>query len=163
MSVDVQYEVADFTNFRVSEPVDVVLLLYDGLNYLLEAEAIRSLFRCVFQALAPGGVFLFDQSTPSNSVNNEDAFEDEGEAEGFRYVRDSHYDRDSRLHTTTFTLFLEGKAYHETHVQRAYELAEMHALLQATDFEPPVAYDGFSGDPADERSERIQWVVRKPG
>ena len=47
---DVQFEVADFTNFRVDTPVDVLILLYDGLNYLLEEDRIRDLFRCAYDA-----------------------------------------------------------------------------------------------------------------
>nr|WP_243664192.1 class I SAM-dependent methyltransferase [Rhodothermus marinus] len=35
----VVFEQADFTDYRVAEPVDVALLLFDGLNYLLKPEA----------------------------------------------------------------------------------------------------------------------------
>lgn len=158
----VQFEVSDFTNFRVDQPVDVVILLYDGLNYLLDVESIKSLFSCVFDALKPGGLFFFDQSTPYNSINNEAFFEDEGEAEGFSYVRHSSYDRSTRLHTTTFEIVLNGQTYHERHVQRAYDMAEIRAFLKGTAFEQIAAFDGFSMDPASETSERIHWLVRKP-
>lgn len=159
----VQFDVADFTNYRLSEPVDAALLLYDGMNYLLEPDDIRALLRCTEAALVPGGVFLLDQSTPANSINNEEAFEDEGEAEGFAYVRHSRYDPHTRLHTTTFELTYEGQAYTETHVQRAYDAAEIRAVIRETSFRVEAAYDGFSLDPADDGSERIQWVLRKPG
>lgn len=157
----VQFSVADFTNFRLDSPVDVVLLLYDGLNYLLDPASVRALFRCVHRALKPGGLFIFDQSTPANSLNNEAYFEDQGRGEDFSYVRHSTYDRTARIHTTTFDITVEGTTFHETHRQRAYTLAEIRAFRDAAAFEEVAAFDGFSHDPATEASERIHWVWRR--
>jgi SAM-dependent methyltransferase len=159
---DLQFEVADFTNYRVGTPVDVVLLLYDGLNYLLETDPIRSLFRCTYDALKPGGLFLFDQSTPANSENNEALFEDAGAYDAFRFRRRSRYDRETRLHTTTFELTVTGRSFLETHVQKAYTPGEIRALVEEAGFEVAAAYDGFSQREADEDSERIHWVVHRP-
>ncbi len=159
---DLAFEVADFTNYRVGTPVDVVLLLYDGLNYLLEPEPIRALFRCTYNALRPGGLFLFDQSTPANSENNETLFEDEGAYDAFSFRRRSRYDRQTRLHTTTFELTVTGRSFLETHVQKAYTLAEIRALVEEAGFEVVAACDGFSKREAGETSERIHWVVRRP-
>ncbi|MEM6647382.1 MAG: class I SAM-dependent methyltransferase, partial [Bacteroidota bacterium] len=115
----VQFEVADFTNFRLEHPVDFAVLLYDGLNYLLLEEQVRDLFRCVHAALKPGSLFLFDQCTPANSINNADFFGDEGEAEGVTYVRKSHYDVETMLHTTAFDITVGDAVFSETHVERA--------------------------------------------
>lgn len=158
----IAFDVADFTAFRVAEPVDVVLLLYDGLNYLLEPDRVRSLLACAYDALAPGGVFLFDQSTPVNSINNADYFEDEGTQDGFSYVRRSQYDPADRLHTTTFEITIDDQAFVERHVQRAYTREEIQALIEETPFEVAAAFDGFSDDPATDDTERIHWVLRRP-
>ncbi|HET6567414.1 MAG TPA: class I SAM-dependent methyltransferase [Rhodothermales bacterium] len=157
----VQFAVADFTDFRVDAPVDVVILLYDGLNYVLDEKGVRALLQCTYDALRPGGLFFFDQSTPLNSINNEVYFEDAGEAEGFSYLRHSAYDRTTRLHTTTFEITAAGAQYHEEHVQRAYEMAEIKSLLKETPFEILQSFDGFSTASATEHSERIHWLLRK--
>ncbi len=157
----VRFAVMDFMQIEVAEPVDVVLLLYDGLNYLLEADAAVQLFRQVYQALKPGGVFVFDQSTPANSINNADFFEDRGRTRGFDYVRRSVYDADTRLHTTTFDLTTGGERFQERHIQRAYTLGEIQQLIQQTDFKEYTAYDDFTTDPATDDTERIHWVVRR--
>ena len=156
------FEVADFTDFRVDEPVDAVVLLYDGLNYLLEAAQVRALLGCAYDALRPGGLFLFDQSTPANSLNNEDHFEDEGHARGFSYTRRSHYDAATRLHTTRFTLTVGQEHFHEQHVQLAYTLAEIRALVQQTPFAEVAAYDDLTRRPATDTTERIHWILRRP-
>lgn len=157
----VRFEVAGFTSVRVAQPVDAVLLLYDGLNYLLEEEALRRLLQGAREALRPGGLFLCDQSTLANSLNNEGDFDDAGEQDGFAYVRRSTFDPQARLHTTTFELTLAGTPYHERHVQRAYELAELRPLIREAGFEELAVYEGFTTHPATETAERVQWVLRK--
>lgn len=159
--VPIQFEVADFTNYRVDEPVDAVVLLYDGLNYVLEEEGIEALFRCTHAALRPGGLFIFDQSTPSNSLNNEPYFEDEGETDEFSYVRHSRYDPTTRLHTTTLDLTIGTRRFREKHVQRAYDLEEVRAIIDRSPFEVVESLDSFSTEPASADSERIHWVLRK--
>ncbi len=158
----VTFAQADFTDFSVQEPVDAVLLLYDGLNYLLGTKQIRVMLRCVWHALTPGGIFIFDQSTPVNSEKNRDYFDDSGEQDGFRYERHSQYDAEQSLHTTTFRLFVQNKEYVEEHVQRAYTMTEVLACIDNSSFVVEGAYHGFSFDPASDASERIHWVLRKP-
>lgn len=154
---------ADFTSFEVAEPVDVVLLLYDGLNYLLELEEVELLLDCAASALPPGGIFLYDQSTPLNSLNNEEDFEDEGCHQGFAYRRTSNYDPDARRHVTRFEIEVRGERYREEHVQRAYRLEEIAGLVEKTPFRLEAVYDGFTREPAGEHSERAHWVLRRTG
>lgn len=159
---EIQFEVADFTDFAVEEPVDAVLLLYDGLNYVLDPARLSDLFGCVFRAIRPGGIFVFDQSTPANSVNNEALFEDSGEAEGFSYVRHSRYDPVTRLHTTTFEMEALGKQFTEEHHQRAYSVEEVREAATRAGFVPEAAFEDFGRTPATGSSERVHWVVRRP-
>ncbi len=156
-------ERVDFRAIPSEPQADVVLLLYDDLNYLLEAPEVARLLAGARAALRPGGVFLFDQSTPVNSINHPDGFDDAGDAGAFRYLRSSHYDPETRLHTTVFRLGLGDRTATETHVQRAYTKAEVEALIAPAGFRVEAAYDGFSLDPAHEASERVHWVLRKEG
>lgn len=160
---DIQFERADFTNFRVDRPVDVVLLLYDGLNYLLKHDEVSSLIEHAHAALKPGGVFLFDVSTPHNSESNAAYFEDHGEEDAFSYVRTSRYDGDRRLHVTRFELTIGDSEVVEEHVQRAYSAAEILELLREDAWSEVHAYDGFSTAPATDETERIHWVLKKAG
>ena len=144
-------------------PADAVLLLYDGLNYVLDSAGVVALLRSAHDALRPGGVFVFDQSTPVNSERHAAAFEDAGSTEAFDYVRQSHYDAAVRLHTTRFELtFADGATAHETHVQRAYTLDEVRAAIGETAFRVEAVLDGFSDDPATDQTERAHWVLRRP-
>lgn len=167
---DVTFGVLDFredaSNGAAPGPFDAALLLYDGLNYLLDEKDISALFDAVAARLKPGGVFILDQSTPINSVNNEGDFEDEGNGAGadgepFAFVRYSAYDPQTRIHTTRFVLTHGETRTEETHLQRAYELGELRALIEASPFQEVAAYDGFSLDPANSETERVHWVLER--
>lgn len=160
---EIQFEQADFTDFAVDVPVDAVLLLFDGINYLLEPEPIVRVMDCVYAALKPGGLFVFDLSTPANSINNAAYFDDEGEEDEFSYRRRSSYDAATRLHHTTFNLVIEGESYREEHVQRAWEIEAIRPLVEAAGFEVVALLDGFESRPATADTERAHWVVRRPG
>ena len=159
---------ADFTevaldDLGLAEPADAVILVYDGLNYLLDERDVAALFDCVHGLLRPGGVAVVDQSTPANSEERNDDFVDEGSREDFSYVRESHYDPDTRRHETVFTLTVNGEHRIERHVQRAYARTEVLTLIDESPLSVEAAYDEFTTDPAHDESYRVHWVLRRTG
>jgi SAM-dependent methyltransferase len=51
---------ADMRNFRLPEPVDLVLCEYDAINHIPRKADLARVARCVSRALRPGGYFYFD-------------------------------------------------------------------------------------------------------
>ncbi len=158
---------ADFTNVSrddldLAEPVDAVILVYDGLNYLLETDEVAALLRCVHGLLSPNGVAVIDQSTPANSEERNDGFIDEGARQGFSYVRESRYDPETRRHETVFSLTVDGESRTERHVQRAYTRDKIRALIAASPLRVEASYDEFTTAPAHDQSYRVHWVLRRP-
>lgn len=147
------------------EPFDAVVCVYDGLNYLLDLDAVTDLFRRIAEVLRPGGLAVVDQSTPANSEDNESAFVDEGRVGGLSYVRRSRYDAAARLHRTTFeiegTWRGESVRAQEEHVQRAYTPQQIRSCIAETPLEVVAAYDGFTLDSADAQSHRVHWALRR--
>lgn len=153
--------VIDFVDFTVDIPFDVAILGYDGVNYLITDAEIDRMFGCVSNALNKGGLFLFDQTTPANSINNLPYFEDALEADTFSYERTSTYDAKHRLHTTKFLIALHDGPREECHVQRAFTRMEMAEAVSNSGFEVLACQVAFDFEPADDETERIQWVLRK--
>ena len=147
--------------FESNGPVDVIILLYDCINYIRTEEGLTRLFEGVKGQMDAESVFVFDQSTPSNSINNAAYFEDEGEQGGVSYTRKSAFDVDSRLHTTEFEIETPDGTFHENHVQRAWTRSEIQHAINDSGFMVVAAYDGFSLDEAHDESERIHWVLKK--
>lgn len=54
---------ADMTCFRLGARFDAVVCSYQGINHLLSFPAWESFFRCVYEHLNAGGVFVFDIAT----------------------------------------------------------------------------------------------------
>lgn len=149
--------------FELDATFDCQLLLYDGFNYLMHAEQVEALFQSVKRAGSPRGLFVFDQSTPHNSINNAEFFEDDGVEGELRYHRKSHFDVEVGVHTTEFEITGPGGTFKEVHQQRAWTRGQVIELLDRAGFEVIASLDGFSLDPAHDASERIHWVVRLPG
>lgn len=160
--VRISFDAMDFRAVPPEPQYDAILLLYDGINYITKPTEIAGVLQGAFSGLRPGGVFIFDQSTPANSLNHSDGFDDAGRDGAFRYIRTSRYDADTRLHTTLFRLNLGGRTHTETHIQRSYTQAEMEALIKPSSFSLEASYDGFTLDSTNEASERIHHVLRRP-
>ncbi len=158
-SSHVEFEIMDFRRFALGRQFDVVILLYDGINYLLDEREIEQVFSAARRHLRPGGLFIFDQSTPTNSLNNREYFEDAGADEVGRYVRQSQYDEETQQHHTHFDIELDGRTYHEHHVQRAYSIEKVRGLIGESEWKIIGVLDGFTHDHASESSERVHWIL----
>lgn len=159
---NVEFSPVGFGELLFDQRFDTVLLLYDGLNYLLKESDVEDLFRRVYRALRPGGLFVFDQSTPANSLNNQAFFEDKGALGSLSYTRSSSYEEDTAIHTTTFEILSNDMLFEEIHHQKCYTGPQIQAILERSQMEIEGGYSGFSLETADTESERIHWVVRKP-
>jgi len=143
------------------ESADIVLLMYDGFNYILTLEGVSSFLEGVGHHLNEGGIVLFDQSTPANSINNAEYFEDAGSTGDVEFVRRSTYDEKSGLHTTEFEISSQRGHFFEKHIQRAWTRTEIMGAVENSSLKIRATFDGFSLDAANDKSERIHWVLEK--
>ncbi len=156
-----EFSVSDFRAGSEFGVFDVIILIHDGLNYCLEKDEIRDLFEAARASMDEHSIFIFDQSTPQNSLNNMDFFEDEGEENGVYYERTSRYDANTKHHENHFIIYESAESYEELHVQKAYAKDEISSLVKECDLEVVASYSGFSMEDADDKAERIHWVVRR--
>jgi SAM-dependent methyltransferase len=61
--------VADARTFRLPETFRGVVSIFDSLNHILSLEELEAVFRNVYAALRPGGLFVFDLSTETGYHN----------------------------------------------------------------------------------------------
>ncbi len=146
---------------------DACLMIYDSLNYLMEEGDVKKCFKEVFQVLKPGGIFIFDMTTETNSLRYFQhmlAFE---EMEGCSFARQSWYDKDVRVQHNEFIFFVKTEngqflRYEENHTQRIYRLAEIENWIKQCGFNLVDCYSNFRCQPAKENSERIHLILKKP-
>lgn len=166
---DVEFKVLDFLNIDLDKTYDAVYMVFDSLNYLHKKKDILKLHNQVHNVLKPGGIFVYDFTTPRNSKKairylNENQARINNE---FSYYRTSSYDESNRIHTNTFEITqandkLSGnlERFREEHHQKIYTLKDLMPVVEKSPFSLLKAYDGFELKPAHKRSLRITMVLR---
>jgi ubiquinone/menaquinone biosynthesis C-methylase UbiE len=164
----IEWRQTDFTNILIDEKFDVVIMLFDSLNYMKDSDSIRNVFEQVKKVLNPDGFFVFDFTTPQHSTKHAELMNDSGlTAENYRFVRISRYLETEGMHYNEFTIeklsddkqtVLERKK--EVHVQKTYHFSEIKKIVEEAGMEILGAYDGFDLVDATDQSDRITMVIQ---
>ena len=122
---------------RLAEPVDAVICALDSLNYVTKPADCRKTFRRVYDALTPGGLFVFDINTPAK-LRGLDGQVFLDETDDTYCVWRTEYDEKKRLCYYGMDIFrLEGEHWQrsfEEHIEYAYEPAELQQWLAEAGF-----------------------------
>jgi SAM-dependent methyltransferase len=117
---------------------DLILCLFDSINYLTSRSQVLICLKEVWAALAEGGLFIFDISTMLNSMQNfSDSCDYIIEPES-RLVHEAYYKVGQRQQVSHLSLFKEtGAAFslqEEEHQQKVYRSQELIDLIKETGF-----------------------------
>jgi SAM-dependent methyltransferase len=134
---------ADARTFSLPGQFQAVLSAFDSLNHLMKIEELTQVFRNVYEALADGGVFLFD-------LNREDESEILGQT--LDMISDDHvcvvrasYEVETKLKRYDVTMFRLLEQVWQRHDmslwQRYYEETDVLTALSAAGFKRVRTYD----------------------
>lgn len=147
-------------------PCDAVTSISECLNYLFDTtggnQALPRLFRRIYKALNPGGVFVFDMGGPGQV---EPGVRAKGFSEGEDWVVlvEKEEDENRSLLTRRIISFRKvGSQYRrsdETHVQRLYRAADVAAELRKVGFRVRIKR-GYGDYPLPK--SHAAFVARKP-
>lgn len=157
----------DMTALDLYGTVDAAVCTLDGLCHLPDEESVQAALQKVSLFMNPGGVFLFDV----NSVYKHRAVLGNN-----TFV----YDTDDVYCVWQNTLLPDGVTVQmdldffepvsdegdyvrqsERFTERAYPRETLEAMLKKTGFTVLDVFDGYSGKPAHDTSERLLFAVRK--
>ncbi len=163
--LDVLFLCQDMARFTLLEPVDAVVCCLDSVNYVTRPAQLRRAFQRVYQALAPGGLFLFDAKTPL-ALERADGqtYLDENE-ELFCVWRGEYFPR-RRVCGYGIDLFAlqpdgsweRGGEYHEEY---AYTQEELTLFLKEAGFSNIKQYGELKLTAPKEGAERVFFTARK--
>ena len=162
----VTWKVLDVRDMDIDGRYDVVIMLFDSINYLMNDDEVVNLFNNVRKILAPKGIFIFDFTTPINSIEAEPLLNEEyTTGSGWHYVRKSHFDPDKGLHYNDFLITPPpsssvNEEIHETHCQRIFTLHQMISLVAKSYCKILASYEGFDFIEATEKSDRITMILQ---
>lgn len=163
--VRADYHVQDASSLRLPTRFDLVISLFDSLNYILESAALQQVFYRVSEHLRPTGLFIFDMNTELAFSAGLFDQSNPGRWSPVFYDWRSSYDPGARLCTIRMNyVYRRGgaqKRVEVTHYQRAYDTEEIVEMLAAARFEVLAVYDAYTFRSATRRSDRIFFVARK--
>jgi len=156
----------DMRHFLLPERVNLATCLYDSLNYMLTSEDLSAVFRRVFGALLPGGLFLFDMNTAwalAELWGDETFVTDR---EDLTVIFQNRYDPQRQRETVVVTCFQRVNELYrkivECHTEQAYPNEQIATLLTDAGFRVEAQYECFSFRPPTSTTPRIMWVARRP-
>ncbi len=163
-SLYIDFVEGDMRSFSLERPLDAAVCVFDSLNYLLEPEHVQSAYKSVSQALAPGGLFIFDVNTPARlaAIPSETSLM---EGRNHYVVWSDHYDSARKWWSVRLTGFIKQgdywRRFDETHRERAFPLDDHRKWLQEAGFAVLGAYHSTTFYPASEDTSRAYFVTEK--
>jgi SAM-dependent methyltransferase len=173
-TLSIQWLEQDLRDLSLPNQIDLATSFFDSINYLTEENDLPLVFARVAAALVTGGYFVFDLNTRRRLA------EGWGNASLIVADRDnlfgayrSWFEPDSGLSPLILTFFVRQQAdeslwerFDEEHVERAFDLQDVHDDLTNAGFEVIETrsfHDGSGslGSQGTEASERVVFFARK--
>lgn len=140
---------------------DAVIMLFDSVNYLLEAEDVRQTLQQVYDSLRPGGLFVFDTVTEYMIVTHMTDYYETNTWEDVAYERRSYYDADKQLQHNDFSILKDGALFKENHCQRIWSHEAMMAFIDDSPWDMLDIQSEFKRKKIGPKTERIHYILLK--
>ena len=166
----------DMREFTLDKKQDAIISVADSVNYLESVDDLSKTLKCVYAALKPGGVFIFDLKTEffyKYIVRNRTF---RGRGKGFSYVWKNYYDEDGKFHIYDVLIkrkCVAGKCVdgthankkrtveNEIHKQHVFTAAEIKAAALGAGFSHATVYGNMTFEKPRKNSDRIYVVLKK--
>lgn len=161
----------DMVNYELNQSFDTVLCICDGMNYILENEGLKSVFRRVHQSLQDEGVFIFDISTfyKLKYMLGDSTIAESRENSAF--IWENYYDEAMDILSFELSVFTEENGVYkrsdELHEQRAYKVKDIVDLSRQYFEVKTVVTDEFKAIDIEQyneevmENERLFFVLKK--
>ncbi len=134
-----RYSQADMLTPIKPDHYDLILILFDSINYLLDPDEISQLLDNIAAGLKSDGILIFDISTARNCKENFDGYINIEDNDSGFMIHESDFDQSNLLQINRITFFLpKGKLFQrfdEIHQQRIYPVLEILKRIKASRLE----------------------------
>jgi len=148
-----------------AESLELVVCLYDSLNYILEPAGLQCCFDRVCEALRPGAALVFDLNTPRALQIGLFTQGNLRTPDPLQYSWKAHWDEATGLCRVDMWFQWHGDGepveFTEIHYQRAYPDHQVRAMLAQAGFPKVTAYHAYTERPPTRWSDRIYYVACK--
>lgn len=159
--LQIDYHVADATNFNLAKTFDSAFSFFDSLNYIASSEGYRSAILSIGRHVKKGGSFVFDLNTAYAFEQRMFDQKENSKSAPLRYKWKGDYDPKSRIIEVVMDFRFEGTEFREIHVQRAHPDSETREFLAEAGFTDVTIYNSYTHDPPSKTSDRVHYVCTK--
>jgi len=146
------------------DSLDLVVALYDSLNYIIDPVGLQCCFEGVSHALRPGGLMIFDMNTERALRIGLFTQNNKNSTEPLEYRWKSHWDHERKLCKVDMKFRWRGPGeqveFTETHYERAYEEDEVREMLARAGMETLHIFDAYTFHEPGVFSNRVYYVAR---
>ncbi|WP_042345777.1 class I SAM-dependent DNA methyltransferase [Bacillus massiliigorillae] len=151
----------------MGESFDSIVIFCDSLNYLESEHDVQSTFKCVFEQLKAGGLFMFDVHSvyKMEEIFANATFADAGE--DVSYIWNSFEGEEPYSVEHELSFFVRDDEtdlydrFEEDHYQRTYPISTFEQWLQDAGFTIKEVIADLENEEPNEHSERIMFVSVK--
>lgn len=141
---------------------DLIISVFDSINYLICKKDLRLLFQEINRLLAPDGLFTFDVSLEKNSYKHIKDAVRKGSFDGIKYVQESDYNPRTKIHRNHFIIInRDGTVTEELHLQKIYPPETYFRVIDDSGLQVIECYDAFTCKTGKPDSDRFQFIVGK--
>lgn len=151
----------DMEYLPFNEKFDLIFSTFDTVNYLSSKKKLLMFFNTIGGLLNDDGVFTFDASMKNNSLAHMRSSKNKGELKGIKYRRESSFNENTSVHTNKFFIDYKGESFEEIHKQKIFSFEDYFRCIAQTNLYVSDCLEAFSFKPGNERSKRLQFVLRK--
>ncbi len=147
------------------QSLDLIVSLYDSLNYILDPTGLQSCFAGVWRGLTDEGIFVFDLNTELALRSGFFTQDNLRGSDPLKYSWQSYWYPDRKICRIDMWFRWEDpggpREFEETHYERAYSESEIKQMLADAGFSEITAYNGYSFKPPTAHSDRVFYVALK--
>lgn len=153
---------ADMTDIFLDERFNGCVCTLDSINHLVTLDKVKKCFKCVYDLLIPGGIFIFDVNTvyKHNHILSDNSFIFDEEDYFLAWDNENLGNNTVRILLDFFVF--NGKnydRYSEDFCEKAYSIDELTSALEG--FEILDIFDEMTYNKPMKDSERIYFVCKR--
>lgn len=148
----------NITELTLNKRFDAVLCMCDGVNYIIDENALKQYLKAVYNSLNSNGVLIFDISSSyklTEILGDNTLFQEKND---FCYVWENSYFEDEQILEMRLNFFVpqQGlyKRMEEYHIQKVYDVSYLRDKLIEAGFDKVNIYDNLKLKPPSSKSER---------
>ena len=123
---------------------DIIVLMYDSINYLTSKKEIKILFDNVARALHNEGIFIFDIATEKNCAEYFKNYLNVKEYDDTIIIHESYFSEKNKNLETILTFFIDKGLYYEKkqekHLQKIYPVKRLVSLIRKSNLDLKFLY-----------------------